>query len=177
VTFGALAYSWTEVLIEALADACLNDAAFRESLPVGFANSGASKADLEEKFQELVGRFSRTARLEPALSSISDKFVRGRRALIPRQRDQLAKLSVLNAESTVGCRPGLIYRCQESEDSFVLQCHSSEIRFPLHVGKAVTYALETAQFRVRDIPAPIDDAGKLVLTRRLIREGLLMVLR
>ena len=34
------------------------------------------------------------------------------------------------------------------------------------------YALETHRFRVRDLPGNLDDSGKEVPVRRLIREGL-----
>src|SRR4249919_3484068 len=43
-------------------------------------------------------------------------------------------------------------------------------------GPAVRPALTTERFRVRDLPGNLDDAGKLVLVRRLIREGLLQPL-
>ena len=46
----------------------------------------------------------------------------------------------------------------------------------LHARPAVLHALTTERFRVRDLPGNLDDAGKLVLVRRLIREGLLQPL-
>ena len=58
----------------------------------------------------------------------------------------------------------------------VLAHHRHEIAVPLHAGPAVRHALTTERFRVRDLPGDLDDAGKLVLVRRLIREGLLQPL-
>jgi hypothetical protein len=79
-------------------------------------------------------------------------------------------------ETEVGGRPGLIYRwCVEAE-SAKLHCHSSEISFPRRIMNAVTYALETPRFRVRDLPGELDDPGKVVLIRRLMREGLVIAI-
>jgi ribosomal protein L16 Arg81 hydroxylase len=176
VTFGALAYSWAEVLIEAVADACLNDVAFRHSLPPGFAVGRVSAEALQETFRALVDRFRTAARLEPALDSIADRFVRKSAPLVPQQRLQLSKLGSLTIDSEVGCRPSLVYRSHITEETFTVEYHSSEIRFPIRAAAPVTYALSTPRFVVRDLPGEIDDSGKLVLIRRLVREGCAVVL-
>ncbi|MCC2111929.1 MAG: hypothetical protein KDJ16_07840, partial [Hyphomicrobiales bacterium] len=51
-----------------------------------------------------------------------------------------------------------------------------EVSLPAHAAAAVRYALETDRFRVADLPGTLDDAGKLVLARRLVREGLLRII-
>ncbi len=175
VTFGALAYTWAEVMIETMADSCLNDPDFRAALPIGFATGRADAVALEAQFRKLIDKFRRTARLNPALDGVAEKFVGTRRALVPRQRDQAIGLNALTVESLVGGRPGLIYRWCGGEDNVKLHCHSNEIGFPRRIVGAVTYALETPRFQVRDIPGELDDSSKLVLIRRLIREGLVVL--
>ena len=176
ITFGALAYSWAEVMIEAMADACLDDEAFRRSLPVGFAADAAASDSLEAIFRDLVERFSRSARLGQAIEGLREKFISGRAALLPDQRRQVTALDAVALDSWVGGRPGLIYRCRVEGDEVKLHCHSTEIRFPRRAAAALTYALEAPRFRVRDMSGGLDDAGKLTLVRRLIREGLVAML-
>jgi ribosomal protein L16 Arg81 hydroxylase len=176
ITFGALAYSWAEVLIEAMADACLNDSVFRGSLPPGFVVGRASREDLQETFRALVDRFQQVARLDPALDSIADRFVHGRMPLLPQQRVQLSKLNSLTLDSAVGCRSGLIYRSRVVDEIFKVEYHSSEIRFPVRAAASIAYALNTPRYFVRDLPGEIDDSGKLVLVRRLVQEGCAVIL-
>ena len=70
----------------------------------------------------------------------------------------------------------LAYLIDEDEESLILRFHRNEIAVLLHARPAVLHALTTERFRVRDLPGNLDDAGKLVLVRRLIREGLLQPL-
>ncbi len=174
ITFGALVNTWAEVMLEALAAVCLEDPAFRKSLPVGYATGGAAPAELERIFRDLVDRFSRSSNLAPALDGIAEKFVGDCRAMLPGQRRQLAALDTLSLDSLVGARPGLIYRCGQEGDVIHLHCHTTELSFPQSVEEALRHALETQNFRLRDLPGRLDDEGRLVLIRRLIREGLVM---
>lgn len=174
VTFGALVYTWAEVMIEAMAEVCLAEPAFRASLPPGYATDGAALPMLEATFQNLVERFSKTAKLERAINGIADEFVSSRGALVPEQRRQAAAIDAVTLDTLVGGRFGLIYRCYQTDDIIKLRCHSTEITFPSRAAMAVVHALETRRFPVRDLPGNLDDDSKLVLICRLIREGLVM---
>lgn len=88
----------------------------------------------------------------------------------------LTQIGDIGLDSIVGCRPFLAYLIDEDQESLIVRFHRNEIAVPLHAGPAVRHALTTERFRVRDLPGDLDDAGKLVLVRRLIREGLLQPL-
>lgn len=176
ITFGALVNTWAEAMLEAMSAICLEDPAFRKSLPTGYATGGADPAALEGIFRDLVDRFSRSAQLAPALDGISENFIGSRRAMLPGQRRQLAGLNSLNLDTRVGGRTGLIYRYRHEDETVHLHCHATELSFPRGIEAALRHALETRSFRVRDLPGNLDDAGKLVLVRRLIREGLVVKL-
>ena len=59
-----------------------------------------------------------------------------------------------------------------SDAGVTLHCHSTEITFPRHAAASLDHVLRGSSFVVRDMPSDLDEAGKLVLIRRLIREGL-----
>jgi hypothetical protein len=63
---------------------------------------------------------------------------------------------------------------REVNDKIVILFGSTEISLPLFVRDAVNFALAGTPFVVRDLPGEFDDAGKLVLVQRLLREGLLV---
>lgn len=174
ITFGALVSTWAEVMIEAMAEVCLADPVFRAGLPAGYVTGDIPPAVLEKTFRDLIEKFSRTAKLEPAIEGIAEEFISTRRPMAPEQRRQLARLGALTLDSEVGARPGLIYRCEEAGDAIKLHCHATEITLPRRVAAALEYALKTPRFLLRDLPGGLDDDGKLVLMRRLIREGLVM---
>src|SRR5712671_1741191 len=119
------------------------------------------------------GFLGRRASARPSKACARNSF---RAAPLPDQRRQVTALDAVALDSWVGGRPGLIYRCRVEDDEVKLHCHSTEIRFPRRAAAALTYALEAPRFRVRDMSGGLDDAGKLTLVRRLIREGLVAML-
>jgi hypothetical protein len=51
---------------------------------------------------------------------------------------------------------------------------SSEITFPVFVGEALDFCIKGPAFFVREVPDSLDEAGKVVLVRRLVKEGVLV---
>jgi len=85
--------------------------------------------------------------------------------------EQLRSLQDLTPESEVANRPYLAYSLHEDQAGIL---HGNQISFPRRVSAAVRCALATPRFRVDDLPVGLDSAGKLVLARRLVRDGVLM---
>ena len=89
---------------------------------------------------------------------------------------QIANLDRLTLDSVVGARAGVISCLRMKAESTAVDCYGRRIAFPAHVSEAVRFAINESEFAVRDLPGDLDDAGKLTLVRRLVREGLVMVL-
>jgi len=87
---------------------------------------------------------------------------------------ELAALDRRAVGAVVGARPHLISRVQTDSDSVSVRHFGRKITFPLHIASALQFALTHDRVAVRDLPGDLDDAGKLTLVRRLIREGLLL---
>lgn len=173
VTVGILSYTWSDLLVEVLANAVLADSAFRRALPHDLLRSNFDRQAATRAFRDLLARFSGSADLDAALNSFVREFIHSRR---PRVSDQLAQtqsLRDLTVNTIIGQRTALAYTLDEDPDGMRLECYGNEIRFPQSAGNAVRYALTHAEFRVGDLP-DLDDAGRLVLVRRLIREGMLV---
>ena len=91
--------------------------------------------------------------------------------------DQMARLDQLTIDTVVGARANTFSRLRSDGDSLSFDCYGRKINFPLHVHEAVRFARDNLQFAVRELPGDLDDKGKLTLVRRLIREGLAVVLK
>ncbi|HET9177054.1 MAG TPA: cupin domain-containing protein [Terriglobia bacterium] len=176
ITAGILRYTWADLLLEYVAGACLNDPAFRRSLPPGFARPGFDKAQAKQALHALLGQVPLKADFDAALNRFLDALVRSCPPLLEGQMAQIAALDALTADSLAGARPGVVYYLQETDDSVVIHLCGRKITFPSFAADALRYALRHPEFLVRDLPGGLDDAGKLTLVRRLIREGLLMAL-
>ena len=174
-TVGILSHTWADLIFEALAHVALADSAFRRSLPTHFARADFDIGPSREMFRNLVERFSKAAAIEPVLDLFIEEFLDRRRPRLRGQMAQLASLNKLTIDSAVACRPHLAYSIHEDSSMVRVRCHGKEISFPLYARSAVRHALRTPHFIVRDMPQDLDDESKVVLVRRLVREGILTI--
>lgn len=177
ITTGLMMRSWADVMVEAVRKLALSDAEFREGLPPGFANEGFDSSGAETKFARLLGKLS-GATLEPVLNEFREDFIATRLPRAHGQLAQMARIDGLGPDSVMGARPTLIYRLTDvpakgdQPDSVALSCQGTVITLPTHARAPLEYAISTPRFTMADMPGDLDDAGKIVLLRRLVREGL-----
>ncbi len=177
ITVGVLRYTWTDLLVELVASAGLNDPAFRKALPPGFAEPEFDRGPAREMLQSLLRRLPEKANFDAVLDRFAGEFLSACPPLLRGQMAQLAALDQLTVESLVGARPGVISRLGiTGAQSVSVDCYGRRITFPSYAGEAVRFALGSSRFVVRDLPGGLDDPGKVVLVRRLIQEGLVMAL-
>ena len=173
ITVGVLVYTWTDLLLESVADACLTDAAFRKSLPPGFARQDFPREQARAVFDRLLQHLSERAAPDKMLDRFTDEFLSSCPPLLRGQMAQLAALDQLAIDSIVGIRPHQIARIETNANSVSVRCFGRRITFPPAAAPAVQFAMSRDRFAVKDLPGDLDAAGKLTLIRRLILEGLL----
>jgi hypothetical protein len=173
ITLGLIGKTWADVITEAVSEACLASPTFRANLPIGFANPGFDSTQAAETFRSLVDTFARNAQLGPILERLAEDFVKSRRPDLYGGLQELHGAPEILPETRVEPRPHLIYRLREEGEELVILFGSTRIGFPSFAGDAVRFALRGTPFVVRELPGQLDEPGKVVLVRRLIKEGLL----
>ncbi|MGH9710018.1 MAG: hypothetical protein ACRD37_05695, partial [Candidatus Acidiferrales bacterium] len=170
-----LRYTWTDLLLEFVAGAALNDPAFRKALPPGFARPDFDRRQARETLRNLLQKISVKpdfdAALDESLDHFVDEFMSVCPPLLRGQMAQVAALDRLTINSVVGARLGVISRVQTNAESMTVECYGRKVTFPSHAHETVQFALNHAKFTARDLPGDLDEAGKLAVVRRLIREG------
>jgi lysine-specific demethylase/histidyl-hydroxylase NO66 len=144
-------------------DSCADDPEFRRSL----AADGRLPDDLLDRF---------AARLEPAevARRARRRFAGGRRPILHGQLDQVRGLERLDARTPVVRRPTAILHLEHDSGSLQLVFEGKEMRFPAKAAPAVEAVCGASEaFTAAGLPGPLDEAGRVVLVRRLVREGLL----
>ncbi len=180
ITTGLMTRSWADVMVEAVRMLALNDVAFRESLPPGFANGGFDDTRCEAKFQQLLDKISAAA-LDPLLDAARDDFISTRLPRAHGQLGQIQKISALDAGSTLSARPDLIYRLTDLPEkdgqaaSVALSCQGTIITLPDFTKEPLSFALSNSGYKLSNLPGDLDEGGKIVLIRRLVREGLVTI--
>jgi ribosomal protein L16 Arg81 hydroxylase len=175
ITVGVLQTTWTELLLEAVAKVATSEVDFRRSLPPGFARTEFDRTQARAYFKSLLQRMVERADFDGALDHFADDIVSTRTALLEGQMEQILRLPSVTPNDSAGGRPNLLYRWRQDGEQFVVSCYGAEMRLPGHAAEPARYALDNARYRIADLPGDLDDAGKLVLVKRLVREGMVRV--
>jgi Cupin superfamily protein len=162
LTVGINTYTWMDALRAALVD-CAGDVEFRRAVPRD-GNGG-------EELLELL-----RPRLDPneVAGRMRARLVTTRRPILDAQMSQLRALGSLGPTTAVERRPTVIADVETRDGAVVLGFEGKEVRFPAAVQADVAFCAETdTPFRPRDLPGDLDEESRLVLVRRLMREGFL----
>jgi JmjC domain len=155
ITVGVNVYTWLDAVKAALGE-CEDDVAFRRS-PDGEAD------ELLETLR---------ARLDPDEVSARQrrKLVSSRRPVLPNQLTQLAALEGLTLETPLERRPTVLFDIEGSTLTF----EGKTIALPAVAREDVEFIASADEaFTAADLPGDLDDETRLVLVRRLVREGFL----
>lgn len=174
LTVGVNLYRWADLLHHALAGMVRQDERFRESLPAGALAGNELPVALKERFQELL-RLLTGARAEDACRRLGDQFF-GQLQALPNASFAPADADLrLDLDTVLEKSPGAICRVVQEGDWVVIEFPGNRVGGPLKVASALHFIVAATRFPVRALPDDLGGEAKLVLTRRLVREGLLRV--
>ncbi len=174
ITVGLLFTSWTDLMVEGLSRVGLGDPEFRKSLPPGFARTGFDRSAAREHLATLLKRFAEGVDLDALLEHFQQDLVSTRDARLPGQFAQLSALDATTADTVFSPRPDLVWSLSVEGDTVGLSIYGHRVSFPAYVSDALEWALTHAGYTARELPGDLDEAGRMVLLRRLVREGVLM---
>lgn len=173
ITLGVLHTSWVDLLAESLARLGLREPAFRGAMPPGFAREGFDRSEARARFETLLKRFAAEATFDDVFDHFADDLVGSRHPILPGQLAELRRLDSIHGDTHAAQRASLLFRLRDTDEGVVLAIYGSEISFPPEAREALRFALSRESFRIADLPGPLDEEGRLVLVRRLVREGVL----
>jgi hypothetical protein len=165
LTVGITAYTWLDALRAALAD-CEDELPFRRGLA-----DGADAAD------ELLERLRDRLVPEDVERRRRRRFLDGRRPIREDALSQLRALEQLDGDTLLERRSTVVADLEEDGDGVRLLFEGREVRLPAHARAELVACFEAEEpFRADDLPGELDAAGRLVLVRRLVREGFLRIM-
>ena len=162
LTVGVNVVTWLDAFRAAL-DECADDVGFRRSVDGGGAD-------------ELVEALRARLNTEDVARRARRKLVRTRRPIRERQFDQLRALQQLDPETELERRPTVLADLVERDGEVTLVFEGRDVSFPAYAAEEVRGLLELPEpFTAAELPGSLDDDSRLVLVRRLVREGLLRI--
>lgn len=162
LTVGVNVVTWLDAFKAAL-DECGGELGFRRSIENGDAG-------------ELVEALRRRLEPEAVRRRAAEKLARTRRPIRDGQLTQLRALDALDLDTELERRATALVHASEQNGSVVLTFDGKELALPARLRDEVLWVLESdGAFTAADLPGDLDDESRLVLARRLVREGLLRI--
>jgi len=165
LTIGINVATWRDAIRAAVDEAAREDASFRRGVsPDAVAPDGLFEALVARLTPEAVARRQRRS------------FVEGRRPIRGDAFDQLRALDDLDSETELERRKSVIADLELEDGDARLSFEGRTLRLPAKVAEELEYVLRVDEpFTAADLPGRLDDESRLVLVRRLVREGLLRI--
>ena len=172
LTVGVQTSSWRETLAAMITDV-LADEAYDERLPAGWhRDPDAFSAELGSRLDDLRARLDKTDPREHAVRR-AERFLTRRPPALAGGLVDRVRLGRLDDDTVVRRRPAAMCQVRAEGDQLVLLLGDRKVQMPAWLAPAVDRLAAGPAVRVRDLPQ--DPQSRLVLVRRLIREGLLEV--
>jgi bifunctional lysine-specific demethylase and histidyl-hydroxylase NO66 len=170
VTVGILASTWLDFWRHVMGSAS-EHLRFREPLPIGFARRPERLVeDLPERSKDFRSWLDQAE--GEAVASFARRFYQGRRPLLPGQLRQVELLRTVGPTTRFRRRGGSVFEVSVVGDEAVVLLGPTELRMPAHVEADLRFVAGSSEpFRPGDLPGDLDERSRLVLLRRLVREG------
>jgi ribosomal protein L16 Arg81 hydroxylase len=164
---------WVDFIKTVVEAVSISNPELGDALPPGFEDQFFDGDDLHYKLQRLLGLVLEKASFDQAAASYARSSMRYRPYPADGHFEQILSLAKIGSETVVERRRGVEPRVAVEEESAILRFGDSEIKTPVALLPALEIVQNREIFRVRDLPDGLSENSKLVLVRRLIREGLL----
>jgi ribosomal protein L16 Arg81 hydroxylase len=178
LTLGVYPIQWFDFIVNALTVMSLKDERFRRALPVKYLDRReALTEDLQGQLQELLQHFSQEAKAAEALEILADRFIRQGVTVPDGHFAQVDQADQIELDTVVARRDGMVCRVVSQGFTASIQFLGNTISGAGRMEPALRFIADHNEpFAVRDLPQ-ITDEAKPVLVRRLVRGGLLRVVR
>ena len=165
LTVGINVATWRDAVRAALDEAAEEEVVLRRGVEADAAvPDGLFDALAERLRPEAVARRRRRS------------FVESRRAIRVDAFEQLRALEDLDLETPLARRETVIAELELDEGEARLSYEGRTLRFPARIAPEVEFLVTSNEpFAAAELPGRLDDESRLILVRRLVREGFLRV--
>lgn len=176
VTVGILTLTWLDLWRHVMG-AAPEHLPFREPLPIGFARDpSVLREELPGREKELRGWLDE-ADLDAAVSSFVRRFWANRRPLLSGQLEQVRRAADAGPGTRFRRRPGAVFIVSVDGGEAAVLLGGKELRMPASAEPDLRFVAEApGPFELADLPGTLDEGSRLVLLKRLVREGAVEVL-
>ena len=173
LTIGVHSYKWRDLVRDALEGAEESDSELRQSVPPRMLSSRSGQAAARAKVADLLSAVASEPLFGEAVRKYRKRLVREGHGQPQGQFGEIDRLDSVSLETEVMRRTGLSCFLEESDSEVSISFSGNVVRGPKSVAPAFRFIARRDRFLTKQLPKSLSDSSKVVIVRRLIREGLL----
>jgi ribosomal protein L16 Arg81 hydroxylase len=167
---------WVSVLQKSLELLCRELPELRRALPPGFpARRTEAGEDLEATFRSLLDLVREHASFEKTARFLFMEELSATHHPPDGHFSDLVRLEEIGSETLVEKRAGFVPVVELRNGNAVLQFGANHVQGPAAILPALEFVRDHRIFKAADLPGSLTGSSRVVLVRRLIREGLLKI--
>lgn len=177
LTLGLHAFYWVDALKAAVDLLARDRVELRRMLPAGFFSDSEEPAQAEDRFRELLAVVAEEGSLADARRALTKAHHEQRFEPPDGHIQDLVALDALTLETPVERRVGLPCTVSTSNGTARIDFGANFVTGPARLAPALEFVRNRSRFRGSELPPDLPEGTRLVLIRRLVREGLLRIAR
>jgi ribosomal protein L16 Arg81 hydroxylase len=175
LTVGVHVTRWADLLADAVRQAAEGDVRLREAVPPEWLRGEAPARAVSERLSDLLRGVGEAVDERTLLAEHARKFLADRRPSVEGHFGSLDRLADLSPASRLRRRPHYTCLVTMRDGAATLRFGGNWVDAPARLEPQLSFVAANETFTPADLPGPLDEEAKLVLVRRLVREGLLAI--
>jgi ribosomal protein L16 Arg81 hydroxylase len=172
LTVSVAPFYWVDFVKAALEQTCFRTDGLRRALPLGFLEDSSHREVMRHQFHALLHAFNESVSFDETLEVVTRNRIFNQGYPPDGHFSSLVRLSDLSLESSISRRESVLCAVESGSDFSCIRFGLRNVRGPAHLRRPLEFIRDHKTFKVSELPG-LDDQSRLVLTRRLIREGFL----
>jgi cupin superfamily protein len=174
LTIGVIPLRWAEVIRSVVKKVTAENLCFRASVPTPLTvGDWRTAADLTGA--QMIAALAELISPADLIAEMGSSGPHGFKPVMDGHLLDTELIDSIDLDTPVKRRPDTQWWLSAGESELRLEYHGKSLLLPAHVIKDARFAAEAGMFRGRDLPGDLDEPGRLVLIRLLVREGFLTI--
>lgn len=169
ITLGLFTYTYGD-LLRLIVEDVEKEISFRKSLPENY------EIDRDEFLRNIIEFLSNTD-IQKSITKLQDLFLS---KCLTDPTDRLMDymtINSLNMKTVLRKRESIFYDIKYNKENIVIKFNNKLITLPAFVTSFMKFILSNEQFCVEKIECDLEDSSKILLCRKLIEEGFLIIIK
>jgi hypothetical protein len=175
LTIGVNVFRWIDMVREALLVAAEENVGLREAVPSRFLEPGAPAEDVSNQLGNLLGGLPWNSYGPRAVGRLSDRLFNNAYPAPDGHFASLDRLHEIDSATVFVRRSGMTCSVFAKDGKAVIRFPGNQMSGPPSIEPALTVIAKLDRLCAHDLPGSLTDEAKLVLLRRLVKEGLLSI--